>query len=768
MLVSSGAKSGPLTFPMQGVIQNYKTGELSVVETPPPQLRNGWVLVRNSHSLISAGTEKTKVDTASKSLLGKAMARPDLVKKVIAKAAREGLWKAWQAASDRLDQPIALGYSCAGQVIGTSGDVNGLCPGDWVACGGSTANHAEIVCVPKNLAVAIPEGVKTDAAAFTTVGAIAMQGVRQADVRLGEQVAVIGLGLVGLLTVQILRASGCRVFGIDVDPAKLALAKGLGCDEIALAASEQLVEQVLGFTDGFGVDATIITAGTSSNSPVEQAAEITREKGKVVVVGLTGMNIPREPFYHKELDLRLSRSYGPGRYDRRYEEEGIDYPHAYVRFTEGRNLACFLQLLRAGQVRLDRIITHRFPIERAADAYDLIRGPAKEPYLGILLEYRRESAEIATRIELTSPRPAGAEIRLGVIGAGNYACSYLLPTLQRIPTVALGTICTGSGVSAVRVARKFGFAAASGNSEEIIAESDAVIIGTRHNDHARWVIEALRAGKSVFVEKPLAISEEELDQVIAQLDECNADGANSARNPKPPAAAGASLTVGFNRRFAPAVSLVRNHFFQVTAPKQLVMRVNAGPIARDHWVHDPKVGGGRLIGEGCHFVDLAVCLTGQLITRVSAMGIEKQNLAPALWDDFSLVLQLADGSVATVIYTSVGDAGMPKERVELSGGGRTAVIEDFRSVELWSGGRCARKRWWAQDKGQAAEMKAWVDSLRQGSWPIPLEQLINVHRACFAAIRSMRDSVAVTLQTSVDGGVINNGSKVAPELVTDR
>jgi len=717
---------------MKAVIQIYKTGELMVVDTPPPQLRSGFALVRTAHSVISAGTEKTKVDTGRKSLLGKAMARPDLVKKLVAKARREGLWKAWQTAADRLDQPTPLGYSSAGQIVEVRGDVDGLCVGDWVACGGSTANHAEIVCVPKNLVVPIPEGVGTDAATFATLGAIAMQGVRQAEVRLGEKVAVIGLGLLGLLAVQMLKAAGCQVLGIDVDPAKLTLGKELGCSLTVHAADEGLEEQVVLFTGGYGMDATVITAGTSSNGPVEQAGEITREKGRVVVVGATGLNIPREPYYHKEIDLRISRSYGPGRYDTRYEEEGHDYPYGYVRFTERRNMACFLDLVKDGQVQLGKIITHRFPIEEAAKAYDLISGEKKEPYLGILLEYSRRLEEIPRRVEFTPRALSGVRVKVGVIGAGNYATSYLLPHVREHPLLQPGALCTGSGISAAKTAQKFGFEAADADVETVVDQSDAVLIATRHNDHATYVIKALEKGKPVFVEKPLAISEEQLEGVI-----------------KAAAKAGAgSVMVGFNRRFAPATALVKGHFAAVKSARQILIRINAGQIPADHWIHDPNVGGGRLLGEGCHFVDLAVALAGAPVVSVQAMAIAKPGLVHALWDDFSLQLTLADGSLATVIYTAIGDTGLAKERIEVSAGGRSAVIDDFLSVELWRDGKRVRKAWSKQDKGQKDQIAAWADGLRAGTSPIPFEQIVNVHQVCLAAIRSIHDRQLVTLQAA--------------------
>lgn len=707
---------------MKSILQNYKTGVLSVTETPTPQLRPGWVLVKNSYSLISAGTEKTKVDTGKKSLVGKAMARPDLVKKVMAKAKRDGVLKAWQAASARLEQPTPIGYSCAGQVVDLLGDVDGMSQGDWVACGGGTANHAEVVCIPRNLAAPIPEGVAVDQAAFATVGAIAMQGVRQAEVCLGERVAVIGLGLVGLITVQLLKAAGCRVLGVDVDRTKLEVASSLGCDQ-CVHAGEGVEEHALLFTGGYGVDATIITASTSSNGPIEQAGEITREKGRVVVVGATGLTVPREPYYMKEVDLRISRSYGPGRYDSRYEEEGVDYPYGYVRFTEKRNMACFLDLIEGGKLKIPPMITHRFSIDEAAKAYDLIAGENKQPYLGILLEYPRAFEEIPRRIEV-SPHPLQRDqIRVGVIGAGNYATANLLPYIQKHGQLQFSTLCTGSGLSAPQVGQRFGFLAADANPEQVIKESDVLVVATRHNDHAAYVIQALQAGKSVFVEKPLVITREQLSEVMAAAE----------ANPQ------ASVAVGFNRRFAPATQMVMAHLAEAQGPRNVLIRVNAGAIPSDHWIQNLSVGGGRLIGEGCHFVDLAIALVGEPLKRIRATGIPKPGLSQALWDDFSIQMDMEDGSVATIVYTSIGDTGLPKELIEVSRGGRSAVINDFVSVDLWEGGKKVTKSWKGVSKGQAEQIQAWADALQKGRSSIPFSQIVDVHRACLDAIDAMAD-----------------------------
>jgi len=710
---------------MKMVTQSYKTGELKIVEAPPPLLRSGHLLVQTAHSLISTGTEKTKIDTAEKGLLAKAQSRPDLVKQVINKAKQEGVWKTWQTVSERLNTPIAMGYSSAGVVLETMGDVGGIQPGDRVACAG---NHAEIVCVPKNLVVRVPEQIGSDHAAFATIGAIAMQGVRQADVRVGEKVAVIGLGLIGLLIVQILKAAGCKAFGLDIDPDKVNLAKKLGCEHTTLTTDKDLEERILLFTDGYGTDSTIITAGTSSNKPIEQAGEITREKGRVVVVGSASMDIPREPFYRKELEIRLSRSYGPGRYDRAFEDEGRDYPYPYVRFTETRNMSSFLELVAGGLVQVAPMITHRFPIQNAETAYELMRGERKESYLGILLEYHHHISSTPSRVEIRPPMPITKQkIKLGVIGAGKYATANLLPYLSHQPSIVLGTICTASGLTALHVAKTFGFHAADSDPDAVIRESDAVLIATRHHDHATYAARALERGKPIFVEKPLAISQQQLHEVFGVA--------------KPES----SMMVGFNRRFALSVQAVKEHFQSNVGPRQVLIRVNAGPIPMDHWIQDANVGGGRLIGEACHFVDLAVYLCDSLVRSIHAVAIPQKERSHLLWDNFSLNLALANGSVASIVYTSIGDRALPKEYIEVYAGGKVGIIRDFKTVELWPPGKRKQSRWSKQDKGQKREIEVWVKALSEGTRPIPFDHILNVHETCFAAIDSLKTGEVIKL-----------------------
>ncbi|MGH7496838.1 MAG: bi-domain-containing oxidoreductase [bacterium] len=713
---------------MKQVIQSYRTGQLEVMEAPAPLLRKGRVLVQTAYSLISAGTERAKLDIAKKSLLAKARSRPDLVKKVLQKARQDGPWRTWLSVWQRLNTPVSLGYSSAGVILEVAEDVVGLKRGDQVACAGEYANHAETIAVPQNLVARVPESVGLDRAAFAAVGAIALQGVRQAGLQIGERVAVIGLGLIGLLTVQILKASGCQTIGLDVAPNHLMLGKQLGCLEVISIDDRDLLDKVQAFTGGHGVDATIIAAATRSSRPIEQAGAITREKGRVVVVGAVGMNMSRDAYYRKELDLRFSRSYGPGRYDPKYEEKGLDYPFAYVRFTARRNMQCFLELIRNQQVELHAIITHRFPIAQAAQAYALVQARPRVYHLGVLLEYRHEASRSPTRIDL-KPKPNSHPIVVGVIGAGNYATAHLLPYLQQNAGVTLGTLCTATGTTALHIAKEFGFRSVDSDCGKIISGSDAIVIATRHQDHASYAMRALQQGKSVFVEKPLVMNLEELEKITAiATHSCHG-----------------SIMAGFNRRFSPAIEMVKAHFASRRGPKQVLIRVNAGPLPHDHWIHDPEAGGGRLLGEACHFIDLIVALTEATIETVGALAIPRPDRLPALWEDFSITLRMSEGSVGTLVYTSKGDTGLSKEHIEVFSEGKIGVINDFKSIELWSGGRKVKRKWLVQDKGQKNQVEAWIRGLQSGESPMPFHEIANVHQACLAAVRALRQGDTIRL-----------------------
>jgi len=711
---------------MKQVTHTLKTGAIEVQDVPVPSLSDKFVLVRTTASVISAGTEKTKIDMGKKSLLQKAKARPDLVRQVLQKLRTEGLSKTMQTVSTRLGAPNPLGYSSAGVAVAVGGLVEGIHPGDRVACGGAGyANHAEFAVVPKNLAVKIPDKVSDEEAAFATLGAIALQGVRLADPKLGETVLVLGLGLLGQITVQLLRANGCRVIGTDLDPALVALSEKFGAIGLASAADVETACREL--TGGYGVDAVLVCAGTWSNQPIELCGKVTREKGRVVVVGAVRMDIPREDFFKKEISVVISRSYGPGRYDPDYEENGNDYPLAYVRFSEQRNMATILSLVADGSLDLKSLITHRFGLDRAVEAYALIEGQKQEPYLGIVLEYPKTegcsgAATEAGRIAVKSEPIDRARLGISLVGAGNYATATLLPALKGREDVELRGLMTASGRTAAGVAKQFGFSFCAADFVEVIgSDSDAVAIATRHNTHADYVCRALRAGKHVYVEKPLALRIEELAEVGRTF-----------------AAAGSrQLMVGFNRRYAPLTARVREHFAGVHSPRVVNIRVNAGSIPSEHWIQDPEAGGGRVIGEACHFIDLAAALLDSVPVSVHCIGV-RGAAAPLLNDNVCLSLAFRDGSVANVTYASDGPKALRKEYVEVFGGQRAAIIDDFREGVLYQGDlHSERVRLSAQDKGQRNMLNAWVDGMRSGNPAMDFGTAMAVSAAAVLAVESM-------------------------------
>ena len=689
---------------MKQVEQNYRSGVLRLIDAPVPRAGGGRNLVATRVSLISAGTEKQIIDLARSSLAGKAMARPDLVRKTLQKVRNEGLLPTVQKVFAKLDTPIPLGYSLAGTVVEAGGDAGGYAVGDRIACAGAAvANHAEYNAVPKNLSVRIPAGVDDEAASFVTIGAIALQGVRVANPTLGERVVVMGLGLIGQLTVQLLKANGCRVLGYDPNPARAGLAQEMGAD---IAVSHDLDAAVRGFTDGYGADAVIVTASSKSSAPPNQAAEISRAKGRVVMVGLTGMEIDREPFYKRELDLRLSMSYGPGRHDPAYELEGHDYPLAYVRWTEQRNMQAFLELVAEGRVTPLKLVTHRFPIAEAEAAYKLMDGD--EPYLAILLTYPDTPTPIARSIPVAGKKMQGGAKGTGFIGFGNYAKSVLLPALKKAGNERLTTVVTSTGLSAHDAAERQGFAHAATDPQAVLgdAETDCVFIATRHDSHARLAVEALNAGKHVFVEKPLALTQEQLA------------GVQEAASAAP-----GVLTVGFNRRFAPMMVEAKKALANRGGPIAMHYRINAGHVPGDSWLHGSE-GGGRIAGEACHFVDALTFLAGGPPVAVEAFSPE------GVGDTVSAVLRFADGSTGTILYSSLGDSALPKEYLEVFASGLVIRLDDFRKLHITRGGKTTTKSASAQDKGQAGLVKAFYAAARDGApAPIPLDELIAVSAA---------------------------------------
>jgi predicted dehydrogenase/threonine dehydrogenase-like Zn-dependent dehydrogenase len=711
---------------MLQLTQNLKTGRMELSEVPVPAAAKGRVLVRNHYSVISAGTEGGKVSTARKGYIGKAKEKPAQVKQVIDTLKSEGIASTYRRVMNKLDALSPLGYSSAGVVEAVGEGVTGFRVGDRVACGGEGASHAEAGSLTENLLVKVPDNVDLRDAAYATVASIAMQGVRQAGLSLGESCAVIGLGLLGQLTVQILKAAGMRVAGIDIDPTVVELARRSGADIAFTRGSGDEEQAIAVFSGGYGVDAVIITAGTSSLDPVELAGRFCRRKGKIVIVGAVPTGFSRENYYKKELELRMATSYGPGRYDPNYEEKGLDYPIGYVRWTENRNMAAFLQLVSDGSVDLSFLTTHEFEFRNAPEAYEMIMERS-EPFVGIVLKYDIEG-DIGTSVKLDGDRaaaPAAGDIRVSFIGAGSFAQNLLLPNIKDAEMV---TVATSQGHTAKNVAQKWGFRTATCDTGEVFGDdSNVLFIATRHDSHAEYVKSALKAGKNVFVEKPLCLKEEELEEIAGIYRE----------------AQGLRLMVGFNRRFSPQVRKVKEQFTD-TLPKAIDYRINAGAIPADHWIQDREAGGGRIIGEVCHFVDLAMFLAGSLPKSLSAHAME----APAgLLDTLNVSILFRDGSIACVSYFANGSKALKKERIEVFSSGKVAVIDDFSKLDIYTS-RKSSKGSGSQDKGHAREVKEFLDSIRKGGpAPISFEEIFWSTKMSFDIIRSITSGETVNYRT---------------------
>lgn len=737
---------------MKQVLQNLRSGETTVAEVPVPVPKPGTVLVKTAASLVSTGTERMLVEFAGKSLVGKARSRPDLARQVMDKARREGLLTTLEAAFNRLDQPLALGYSSAGTVSASGEGVLDFKVGDRVACaGGGYAVHAEYAVVPRNLLAHLPENVDLEEGCFATLGAIALHGFRLADVQLGESVAVIGLGLLGLLATGIARAAGCRVLGIDLDPERVSLAQVMGGESVLRSQAEEAAQA---FSRGRGCDVVLICADTPEADPVELAGAVARDRAQVVAIGAVGLNLPRNVYYEKELSFINSRSYGPGRYDPAYEEGGQDYPIGYVRWTEGRNLEAFIDLLAAGRLDVEPLISHRFPIDSAAQAYDLITGKSHESFLGVVLTYEEgeqpsqviDEASVATErsSEPVHLLPNGHavslgkdKLHLGVLGAGNFATAVLLPSVSKISRVELAGISSGSGVSAQHAAKRFGFQYASGDEQTILDDPsiDAIAVLTRHHLHARQVLAGLRAGKHVFCEKPLTLTEEELDEIQTYLSA--GDDGQTTLLPV--------LAVGYNRRFAPLAVRLREFLADRQEPLVASYRVNAGYLPQKHWLHDPRQGGGRIVGEACHFIDFLTFLVGQTPVSVSARGLPDSGRYRE--DNVIISLKYPDGSLGTLSYLANGAKAFPKERVEVFSGGRAAALDDFRGLELVTdGGRQKITSRLRQDKGHRQEWEQFSNVLLNGGpAPIPYDQLFSASRAAFATVKALRSGAEISL-----------------------
>lgn len=714
---------------MKQVLQYANTGAIEVAEVPAPGVLPGCVLVRTAASIVSAGTERAAGTFAGKNLLQKALARPDLVKSVLNKARRDGIVSAISSARSRLDQPNSLGYSSAGTVVEVGQGVVDIRVGERVACAGAGhAAHAEYACVPRLLTATVPaKDIRFEEAAFATLGAVALHGLRTAEATLGEVIAVIGLGLIGQLTVQLLKAAGCRVIGLDLLARRAQMALRLGADAVA-TSGDDFRELCLEFSAGHGADSVLITAETPDSGPVNLAAEAVRERGIVVAVGTVGMELERQLYYEKEIAFRVSRSYGPGRYDTSYEQKGRDYPIGYVRWTENRNMRAFLQLLAERKLHVESLITHRIGVERAAVAYDLISDRVPESSLGVVITYSEAVQKLPLNVVPSRRRArstAADRVNVGLLGAGGFATSTLIPAMKRISGVELIGACAATGAHARHAADKFGFRYSATDAQAVLndPEVNTIAIATRHHLHGGQVLAGLRAGKNIFCEKPLCLTAEALAEIV----ECYGEMSN------PPL-----LMVGFNRRFAPLVERMKRFIAELNEPLAMNYRINAGFLPRDHWTNDPEQGGGRILGEACHFVDLLSFLAGSPIVEVQTRALA--NTGRYSEDNVLISLQFANGSQGSISYLANGDAACSKERLEGFGGGCAAAMEDFRSLELTRHGKrqVFRSRL-RQDKGHCTEWEMFAAAIRDGKEaPISFNEIIATTLATFAAVKSLR------------------------------
>lgn len=711
---------------MLQVVQYQKDGNLKVEELPAPMCLNEGILVRNEFSLISAGTEKASVTNAQGSMYARAKKQPEQVKLVLDFVKKEGLMAAINKVRSKLDSFKTLGYSTSGVVIESR--CAEFAPGDRVACAGAGyAVHSEIITVPKNLAAKIPDNVTSEDAAYTTVCSIAMQGVRQAEPSLGENIAVLGLGLLGQITVQLLKAAGCRVVGLDVNRNSFESAKLNGCDECFESSSEHL-KSLMAFSGGIGFDAVIITASTSSNQPVDLAMKIARKKGKVVVVGAVGMNISRSPFYEKEIDFKISCSYGPGRYDANYELLGNDYPAAFVRWTENRNMQSVLQLISSGKLNVKALTTHTFDINSAPDAYSLITGKSQEKFLGILLKYPNHGKEISRNIKISEIKQTG-KVKIGFLGAGIFGQNYLLPALQKTKSDFIA-VSTATPSNAQTVAKKFGFSISSTDSESIITNKDvnALFCSTQHDSHAKYVLSAVKAGKPIFVEKPLCVNREQLAEIDSAVEQHNG-----------------RVMVGFNRRFSKSFTTIKDFFARRTDPMNITYRVNAGTLPRTHWIFQPNQGNGRIIGEGCHFIDCMAYLTEAVPVSVFAYSLGSTNSADYNYDNATVIIKFSDGSVGCLEYYANGDTSYAKEYCEVFCEGSTAVMNNFEEVKLIRSGNTKVHKFDGK-KGHTEEVNATIKAIEDGKpMPIDYRALRLVTLATIAAIESINTKSEIIL-----------------------
>ncbi len=721
---------------MKQVLQN-SSGSTFVRDVPAPACQPTGVLVRNEFSVISSGTERSRVEASQKSLVSRAIEQPDLALKVVDRARREGIRHTHELVRQALTQESGSGYSSAGTVIELGAAARGLALGDRVACAGAGyANHAEIVNVPGNLCAKVPDGVPMKSAALTTIASIALHGIRLADTQLGDRVAVVGCGLVGQIACRLLVAAGATVFALDIDPTRVDSAVAAGA-QVGVPVAEGAADAVRNATEGIGVDQALVTAASSTSDPLLLAADLARDRGTVVLVGDVRVDMPRNALYDKELAFRVSRSYGPGRYDRNYEEKGLDYPIGYVRWTEQRNMECVLDLQAQGMLALGDLIDDVVPIEQADEAYARLAGPTEtRPRGALAFSYGRtdghkQDQTPALEGHHRAPRRHGDAdtIRIGLIGPGSFATSVLAPALKSAGAV-LTAVAGGAGPSAEAMTRDAGFERATTSVEALLAQEDidAVVIATRHDSHSSLVQDALNARKHVFCEKPLALNHDQLEEVLA-----TAEGADRI------------LMVGFNRRFAPQVGALRDFVASSGDGLAAVYRVSAGHIDPQHWVHDLEQGGGRLIGEGCHFLDTLSFIASSPIVRVHVSGFGMREQPAQSADNLVVSLVFANGSVGAVVYVSNGATGLPKERLEVFAGSRTAILDDYTALELYDGIKHRRSRLRRQDKGHTTEIAKFLAGIRGGSSPITIEAMRNIHEACFAAVDSLRTGSPVQI-----------------------
>ncbi|WP_428236158.1 bi-domain-containing oxidoreductase [Gracilimonas sp.] len=712
---------------MQQLTQELKSGKMEILEVPFPELNSGNILVRNHFSVISSGTEGKTVSDARKGYIAKAKSRQKEVKQVIEMVKTNGLIETYNKVMNKLEAPSPLGYSCAGEVIAVGNEVKNFSVGDWVACGGNSARHADVVSVPVNLVAKVPNNVSLKHAAFTTIGAIAIQGIRQANLSLGENCLIIGMGLLGQITYKILEASGNYPIGIDISQAQVDQAIEIGLKNVYNRNHSGIEDIITNFTNGYGSDSIIITAGTSSLDPVEFAGEMARSKAKIVIVGAVPTGFSRTNYYKKELDLRMSTSYGPGRNQLNYEEKGLDYPIGYVRWTENRNMQSFVKLLETERIDVEPLITHSFSLLDAPKAYDMILENS-EMFTGITIEYDTDS-QVKSSIKLNDRTFNSEEANVSFIGAGSFAQGTLLPNIKG--KCNLVGVSTNSGTSSKYVADKYGFKYCAAESDEIYNDQDTntVFITTRHNLHTDSVIKALNNGKNVFVEKPLGMNEDELRNIKQAYDEAYENGQN------------VHLMVGFNRRFAPAIQRAIE-LFDEDQPKSIMIRVNAGVLPKDHWVNDPDIGGGRVIGEACHFIDLARYVGGGRIISVSAETMQDPN---NLHNTVVVNLKMENGSIATINYFSNGNKNLEKEFIEIYSGGTVAQIDDFKELNIY-GKKKDRVKYRGQDKGHKNEIELFLKAIREGKpTPIPFEESYESSLATCKVIESITSNKKVLL-----------------------